>query len=432
MLFSKGIFNLRKHSALRSVGLYTFSNFLTKSVSFLLVFIFTDPKYITPSENGMLSLFNNALIFLKPVMMMGIIHSVSVDFFKMEKDRFRDSFTTGFFLSALVGFFSVALFLAFRGYLNLQYGFSTLIIFLIPLLTFFIFCFDQLQNILRSEQRPEMFMKVGVSKLVIELGLSVLLVVAFNWRWYGRVAGMLTSHMVLAVFGVIYFVRRGYLFGAVRKEFVRSELAYALPVIALQMAFFAVNSSDKFFLSHFTDDNNKTVGIYSIASVFASVVFTLHHALIQYVFPRIFETLASGKPDFAAIRRHFIYYSAAMGAAALLLIAGTPVIYHFFINPLYLPALDYLYLFCIGYFLWSVSYFFFAFILFHKNKVKILVLSLSGILISLSLNYYGISRWGAWGGAASVALSCLAILILTLMMNAREVKLVFFSSHGNR
>jgi O-antigen/teichoic acid export membrane protein len=313
----------------------------------------------------------------------------------------------------------------FSNYLNGQFGFSPLIVLIIPVIAFFTFCFDQLQNMLRSEDRPELFMKTGIGKLLIEFGLSVLLVVAFNWRWYGRVAGMTVSHFIIAAFGIIYFIRRGYLFGTPRKEYFRSELAYAGPVIAFQMAFFTVNSSDKFILSYFSNDDNATVGVYSIASVFASVVFTLHHALIQYVFPKIFSTLAEEQVNYGIIRKQFKFYVLAMAAAAILIIAGTPVIYRLMINPLYHGALSYLYLFCIGYFLWSVGYFFFSFLLFRKDKGRILFLSVSGIAISLAMNYWFISRWMAFGGAAAVAISCLIILLLTIFTTFSDVRKIF-------
>ena len=418
---------LRRHNALRSVGLYTVSNFLTKSASFLLVFIFTNPRFITPTENGMLSLFNNFALFLKPVMMLGVIHSVGVDFFKLDKDNFRDSFTTGFVLSALVALLTLAVFFLFRGYLSHQYGFSNTIIIAIPLVTFLFICFEQLQNILRSEQKPGMFMRASMTRLILEFGTSVILVVFFSWHWYGRIAGLIISQGTLTLFAVYYFFRQGYLGGVVRKEFVRSEIAYAIPVIALQMTFFAINSSDKFFLSHFTRDN-ALLGIYSFASIFASVVFTLHLALIQYFFPKIYSILSSEKPDYYSIRRQFYFYTSIMAVGTLGLVAGAPLAYHLIINKAYLPALDYFYLFCVGYFLWSVSYFFFSFLFFHKNKTKILLLSLSGILTSISLNYYGILHYSAKGGAAAVAISCFLILIYTLIANARDVKLVFNST----
>ena len=114
---------LRKSPVIRSVGIYTFTNFFTRSISFLLLFIFTNPKYISPSENGLISLFSNSLLFLMPFLSMGIIHSTSADFFRMEKKDFKNFFTTGFILPLTVTFVSFVVLYLSRDYLYTTYGF---------------------------------------------------------------------------------------------------------------------------------------------------------------------------------------------------------------------------------------------------------------------------------------------------------------------
>ena len=62
----RNLISLSKSPIVRSVGIYTFTNFFAKGASFLLLFIFTNPAYILPSENGLLSLFSNSMLFLVP------------------------------------------------------------------------------------------------------------------------------------------------------------------------------------------------------------------------------------------------------------------------------------------------------------------------------------------------------------------------------
>lgn len=86
MPVSTQIKKLYNNPSVKSVGIYTFTNFFSKAVSFLLLFVFTNPVYISPSENGLLSLFSTSLLLLMPFLSMGIIHSVSADFYKLEKE----------------------------------------------------------------------------------------------------------------------------------------------------------------------------------------------------------------------------------------------------------------------------------------------------------------------------------------------------------
>jgi O-antigen/teichoic acid export membrane protein len=79
--------NSRKIVLLKSVSVFTSMNFLSKGISFLLLFIYTQPRFTSPEENGILNLFSSSLLFLMPLVSQGILHSASTDIFKLEKKR---------------------------------------------------------------------------------------------------------------------------------------------------------------------------------------------------------------------------------------------------------------------------------------------------------------------------------------------------------
>lgn len=418
---------LSKSPSVKSVGIYTFSNFFSKGISFLLLFVFTNPFYITPSENGLLSLFSTSLLFLMPFLSMGILHSTSADFFKMGKNAFRDFFTTGFVMPLAIMIVSTVLLWIFRNDLQQAYGFPVAFTWLIPVVTFLIFCNEQFLALARNNNEPGVYLKANVSKTVLELGISFVLVVFFASHWQGRIQGILVSYLVTAVYALYYFRRKGYLFGKLRTQYLYSELKYALPIIVLQAAIFSMSASDKFFLSHYAKDQNETVGIYSIACVFASVINILSMALIQYIFPKIYSMLSADKIDIDAVKKLFNGYLAVMLAGLAALVILTPVLYHFFINERYHAALRYCYMLCIGSFLWATSYFFFSFLLYHKDKRKIFLLSVCCIAVSLSCNYFFISRWQDTGAALASVLSYAIIFLLTIAFTSSYWKPFLFN-----
>ena len=350
--------NLRKSPIVRSIGIYTFTNFFAKGASFLLLFVFTNPAYILPSENGLLSLFSNSMLFLMPFLSMGIIHSTSTDFFKLGKDDFRSFFTTGFIMPLAVTLCSFVALFFFREQLQAAYGFPYMFVWLIPVITFLTFCNEQLLSLARNNNEPSVYLKANISRTVLELGLSFVLVVIFAWRWEGRIAGILIAYVLVGFYALYYFIKRGYLFGTVKKKYIIAELIYAVPIIAMQASVFAMNSSDKFFLSNFTSDHNETVGVYSVGCIFASIITVLCTALLQYIFPKIYTLLAAKDVDYASIKKHFLFYTGVMAAGSFLVIILTPLLYHYFINAKYHPALKYTFMLCAGNFLWAVSYFF--------------------------------------------------------------------------
>jgi O-antigen/teichoic acid export membrane protein len=424
MSIFKNLSGLRKHPVVKSIGIYTSSNFLSKGISFLLLFVFTNPRYLTPSDNGLLSLFNTSIIFLTPFISLGVIQSTGTDFFKMEKKAFKDFFTTGFIMPVVLTLLSIVILLFFHKRLEANFGFPVFFIWLIPVIVFLLFCNEQLLSLMRNNNEPTRYFGINISETIIELGLAVILVLFFGFRWRGRVTGILVAYTLVGIYSIFYFYKKGYLFGRIKRKYIYTELVYAVPIIAMQASLFSMNASDKFFLSKYTNDHNATVGIYSVACVFSSVINILCTALLQYFFPKLFTTLSEKNINYKSIKKHLYLYVTIMICGTILVMGVTPVMY-LFINVRYHPALHYIYFLSVGYFLWAISYYFYSFLLFYKQKRKILMLSVCCILVSLACNYFFIQRWAAQGAAVAVCISYFIVLILTLLTNRKHIQLIF-------
>jgi O-antigen/teichoic acid export membrane protein len=303
-------------------------------------------------------------------------------------------------------------------------------VWLIPVITFLTFCNEQLLSLARNNNEPVTFLKANVSKSILEIGLSFVLVVIFSWRWQGRVTGILVAYVLVGMYAFYYFIKRGYLFGSIKKKYIIDELVYAVPIIAMQASIFSMSASDKFFLSNFTGDKNETVGIYSVGCIFASIVFLFSSALIQYIFPKLYTLLAAPVVNYHSVKKYFLIYISVMAGGTLGVMVITPLLYHYFINAKYHPALKYTYILCAGYFLWSVSYFFYSYLLYHKLKRKILGLSFCCIVISLGCNYFFIKKWHEEGAALSVLTCYLIVLILTLIFTKEYWQKFIFQLNG--
>ncbi len=420
---------LLSSAGIRSLGIYTFSNFFSKGISFLLLFVYTNPKYITPSENGLLNLFSTSLLFLMPFLSMGIVFSTSTDFFKLDRKEFKDFFTSTFIMPVIIMFLSMAGLYLFRQELKENYGFPESFVWIIPAVTFFTFCHEQVLAIARSKGEPMVHLKTNIVKTLIELGLSFVLVVFFAWHWEGRIAGILLAYIFITSYAFYYFFSRGYLFGNIRLQYLKAELIYAVPIIAMQVSLFCMNASDKFFLSHFTNDHNSSVGIYGVACLFASIIFLISNAMIQYFFPKIYSILAEPIIDYAKIKKLYLFYAGLMIAGTIAVFIFIYVVYHYFLNEKYTGALSYIYYICSGYLIWCLTYFFYSILLYNKQKKKLLLMSFGNIMVSLACNYIFISRWGAYGGAVATLIIYSLVFIFTFLMTAGSIKKIFSSVH---
>jgi O-antigen/teichoic acid export membrane protein len=307
----------------------------------------------------------------------------------------------------------------FRNQLKSAYSFPQSFVIIIPCLTLLFFFTEQLLSLIRNNDEPLKYFKADLLRLVIEASLSIILVVSFGWRWEGRVAGIIIANLALCVVAFSYFKKKGYLFGKIRKKYLKAELLYGFPIIIMQCSIFSLSSSDKFFLSYFTD--NTAVGIYSYACVFAAIITIICSAILNYVTPKIYKCLSQEIVDFRQILKYFIFYAISSLVALLGILVFTPVLYKYFINAKYYPGLDYLYLILFGYFFWNITTFFYSFLLFKKEKRKILILSVISICISLISNYFFIKFWSTEGAAISICISYLIVLMITLVASYKEV-----------
>ncbi len=427
-LFKK-INNFLQSEAFAAAGIYTFTNFFAKGVAFVLLFVYSNPLYISVEENGLLSLLSSSILFLAPFVYLGALQSTSTDFFKLTKSEFKDYFTTSFVLPLLVTILSIAIFFIFFGTFSKNFNFLKSFIWLIPVLVFLSFCIEQFVTLIRNNNEPLNYLKVGIFRIIFDAGISIGLVVFFAWHWKGRAAGILISQFVIALLAFFYFKKRGYVFGKVKKKYLKEELIFALPIITMQLSIFSLTASDKFFLAKY--ENNHAVGVYGYACIFASIVNIFGTALMQYLLPKIYSFLSSVTINYYAIKKHFIIFLGATFAVFALVVLFTPLMYKYFIHESYHPGLKYLYLIALGYFFWGITYFFYSYLLYHKQKRKILSLALTGIFISLLSNWFFIKKYGELGAALSVCFSYFVFLCVTIIFALKFLRKMFSSFKEN-
>ncbi len=418
---------IKKYPAVKSIGVFTFINFFTKGISFLLLIIYTQPRFITPAENGLLNLFSSSILFLMPFLSMGILLSTGTDFYKMEKKAFSNFFTTTMLLPLSVLLLSGIAFFLCRHWLGNVYGFPLSFALLIPLITFLIYINEQLTTLMRLNNELRKFAGTGLVKIVLEFGLSVVLVVFFAMRWEGRLTGIVVAYVLLGIYAFWYFYKKGYLSGAFHWEYIRAELIYAIPTLAMQVSIFSLNTADKFMLARFSG-SNEIVGVYGVTGTFVTVITIFCSAYLAYLFPSVYQLLAMPVIDYKKIKKGFLNYLVIIIIVAVLVTAAIPAVYLLLINSKYHAALNYYYLLTLSALIWSISYYFYSFLLFYKEKRKLLALAIFTIVTSLSCVYFFTSRYGQTGAALGVLISYLFNFAGTCFFARNHIKKIFQGS----
>ncbi len=427
--FTKGLSKFGSSAELRSVAVYTFSNFFSKGISFILLFYFA--RVFSERDFGMLNLFVNGILFLMPFVSMGILQSASTEFFKKDKKEFSNFFSSTLVMPGIMAMLIASLFFIFRHQLQQWYSFPTVFIVLIPLIALFSFLNEHVINMIRNNNEPVKYFLVNTGRLLVEIALAVFLISTLNMGWEGRVTGIFISYLVIAIYALYYFKQHSYITAVFHKKYIKEELVYSVPIIVMQLAIFCMGSSGGYFIKHFTNDY-AAVGVFSVAAALASVIPVLGSALTQYIYPKIFGMLSQPAVNYNGICRLFVYYTGAMLLFTITVIGCVPLVYSAVLKPSYSEGLSYCYLICIGFFFWSVTNFFYAFMLYHKQKRKILFASAISIIVSVSMHLLFTNKFGAYGAALSICGTYLLVLIITTAIVYKQLLPVFKTFTSNR
>ena len=415
----RALFNKYRSSfEVRSVATYTFANFFNKGLSFLMLFYFAN--VLTKADFGMLSLFNNSILFLMPFVSLGILQSVNTDFFKLSIPAFRNFLSSAILLPILVTVLSGLFLYVFRKDLQVRYALPYFFAWLIPALALMGFLNELLFILFRNNLQSKNYLVAHILRLVIEIFIAVLLINFWQLGWLSRVAGVAISFFVIASYAVFYLLRRNYVGGQLQIGYIKSELIFSLPVMALQLGVFSLSASAVYFLQHFTG-NLSEVGIYSVAATFGSIVNVFCVALLQYAQPNLYRLLSEEIPDYKAIRRQLIWYIVAMAISTVLVIALVPFAYIVLLEPGYHKGLNYYYFICLGQFCWSIAYLFCSFLLYYKLKKRLMLFSLAAIVLSVACNYWFIRQWQSGGAALACFLSNAGVLLLIFLIVKKQI-----------
>ena len=410
-----------KNTAFRSVGMYIFTNFFSKGISFILIPLFTNPLYLSPTDNGMLSLFSSNLILLAPFVSLGMIQSSSADFYKRPQDDFANSFTTNFFISAAMALLGMAVLFLFRSFLREKFDMPDSFIFLLPFLAFLIFSGEQLFALIRNRNEVKQYATIGISKALLEYGVSVVLIAFFFTGWKGRVWGIAASLIAVNLFAIYYYAKHKYIRFGFRKKDIWEELKFGLPVFVFQLSLFMISTSNKFFLALFNVDKYQ-LGIYAIACILGAMVGVISQSIILHVQPKLYRSISSGEVTIRSIKKVFFDYFKLLTTLSLVCVAGLVFTYFFVINKIYLSGLRYFFIVALSSYIWGLNYFLFLFLLYQKQKRKILIIALIAIISAAALNYIMVKKYQILGDALSTLISTIIYSGLIMLFITKVIK----------
>ncbi len=264
--------------------LYTIANMVTKASTFLLLFIYTNPNFLSTEDYGRVNLltsFTNIAVLLVNLSLPYALIRFYAEY-KNDKETCKKFFGTIMTFMLVFGSAVVAIMILLREPLsNILFKdipINPPVIFTLLTLVFNAL-YQMYQSILQAKQQGGKFAKNSLLFFFFHVGLNVVLLVfgkgvtVFGFDLGGLNGMMLSlfvSNFVFAVYGIIDMLRGGMMSFRIDKKMLSTALKYSIPLLPHNIA----NNMASYISKHFLNAAGKAFenGIYSVSMQFSSVI----------------------------------------------------------------------------------------------------------------------------------------------------------------
>lgn len=255
--------------------------------------------------------------------------------------------------------------------------------------------------------------------------LSILMIIVLDFGFAGALGALAGGFMVSIVYTAAalnlsnYIVRKPQ--GVSKKELV----SFSLPMIPNGAAWWGINALDKVVISKVL--GVAANGIYAVSGKFSFLFVGLYEVFnMSWTESAARHINANDRDQFFSSTFNFVLKF--FGSCLLLLLAGVPFIFPFFVGNDFKEAYLYIPIILAGVFFGMIVKFIGAIYVAKKMTKQIMNTTIAATLVSLCINLSLIPYIGLWGAAISIFVAYLFVAIHRYIDVQKYVKLTIQSS----
>ena len=403
--------NNKYKELLSDTRIFALSNFASKILLFLLVPFYT--YKLSSSEFGIVELVIALSNIIIPLASFGIYEAVFRYSFdsNFSSDDILCSFCQVFFLSCLIIGIGSSFFIA-------QYG------RLLPLLFFFLSVSTLLHTayslFIKARGSTKLFAIDSVLYSVALVVMNILLLAIFNLGIIGYLSSILIANLISISFLMCFGKAPKFRISLRINSKLPKMLSYSIPLIFNSIAWMIISYSDRFMVNFFLSAS--AVGLYSVASKIPSLLTTIFNIFNQaWSISAIkqFETNTMSKSFYASVFSSYNLLIIFSANSLLWIIKSFMKIY---VSPEYYIAHVYVPILLLGGCFLGVVNFFGSILASGKDSKNVMLSSLFGSLMNISLNFILIPKFGIMGAVFATAISYFAIAIYRFFVSRSIIR----------
>jgi O-antigen/teichoic acid export membrane protein len=392
---NRGYRRIIAHSSIYMLGIL-----LSKAVTFIMIPIYT--TYLVPSDYGIIELLMMTIDIVAFFIGIGLSNSILRFYYDFDNDTDRHRVistgliagvaisASGFGLLMLADSFAARLVLGSTEYAHffsiLFFGMMFSAGIEIPLV------------FLRAQQKSLMFVAINLARLIMQLGLNIYFVIVLR----KGVEGVLYAAVISSILISLYLMGRTLIETGIHfsMRILSQLLRFGYPLILDNIGAFVITYSDRYFLKE--DTNLNEVGLYALGYKFGMMVMLLIISPFQQYWSA--EMFATARREGAQkiFRDIFTYANLLAICFCFALCVYIREIIQVMTQEAYWPAYRLVPLICLAYIFAGMFNFASAGIMIAKKTKLMALTTVVAMIISLTLNFTLVPRWGGFGAATAV------------------------------
>ncbi len=388
--------------AFKATAWYLFCTILQKGISVITTPVFT--RIMSIEEYGQYSVFDSWLSFASIIISLNLSYGVYVQgMVKLDDERMKREYTSsleGLTLILCVLWGVLIHFFYFKVSDFISLSVSQIIAMIMIIWSTAVYNFWGAEQ--RLDYKYKQLVLVTAIVSILRPSVGIIVVLNSNRKVDARIWGVALVNVF--AFGWIFFVHMAKGKKIIHLKNWKYAIGYNIPLIPHYLSQMILNNSDRIMINKIVGQDK--AGIYSLAYSIAMLMTMINSALAQTLNPWIFNKIKNRRINDIS----FVAYPSIIIICVIniVLIFLVPEVVRVFAPIQYYEAI-----FCIPPIVMSVPFMFtyelFAkFAFYYEKTVLILIASLSGALLNIFLNCWGIKKFGYYA-AAYTTLVCYII-----------------------
>ncbi|MHB1195181.1 MAG: lipopolysaccharide biosynthesis protein [Longimicrobiales bacterium] len=406
----------------RSASVYTILNFVSQLSLFLLVPLFW--KKLTPTDYGLIATIDIMAVVFSIFAGLSLEQCIPRFFYEWPDQHRRrnlgaiwfyhwsSTILLGLLVLALLWFFSKSVFPDVEYYPYIVLGMINRILLrgaMIP---------NQTLRILR---KPMVFAAYSLFNLFTTMGMAIYFVLYLDEGLYGYfIAGVYSAGLQTVASSILMLF---YATPCLHSDGLRESFRYALPMIPSTIIASFSNTIDRFLLQRYA--SLEVLGLYSLATKFAKLIFMFHESMKLSYIPFLFNTVAESTEDRAKnlISRINLYYIIPIFMSGIAVSVFISDFVYFIDRPDYFPIIEYVPIILLPWTLITFFVYFMPGLLVSKRTDLLWIPSLAQLIVVSIFGFLLIPRYNLWGIIVTLYLNHIVFVIVNYILSERHYPL---------